>query len=52
MNCTGTPRQRAVIAAFKVKPEAEQREIADAAGVTVIYAGMVIRDYLASRAHD
>ena len=52
MNVTGTERQRAVIAAFKVKPEAEQREIADAAGCTVVYAGMVIRDYLASKAHD
>ena len=52
MNCTGTERQRAVIAAFKMRPEASYPEIASAAGCTVIYAGMVIRDYLASRAHD
>ena len=52
MNVTGTERQRAVIAAFKVKPTASYPEIASAAGVTVIYAGLVVRDYLKSRAHD
>ena len=52
MNCTGTEKQRAIVAAFKMRPEAEQREIASAAGVTELYAGTVIRDYLASRAHD
>jgi hypothetical protein len=52
MNATGTERQRAVIAAFKVKPEATRREIANAAGVTLTYAGQVMRDYLASKARD
>jgi hypothetical protein len=52
MNCTGTERQRAVLAAFKVRPEASQGAIAEAAGVTQQYAGLVIRDYLESRAHE
>jgi hypothetical protein len=52
MNATGTEHQRAVIAAFKVRPEALRREIADAAGVTVAYVDIVLKDYLESKAHE
>lgn len=52
MNATGTERQRAVIAAFKVKPEASHPDIARAAGVTIGYVGHVLRDYLEAKAHE
>jgi hypothetical protein len=35
-----------------MRPEALQSEIAVAAGVTEIYVGLVLRDYLKSRTHD
>ena len=52
MNATGTQRQRAVIAAFRMKPEASQGEIANAAGVTQAYVSAVVQDYLASKERD
>jgi hypothetical protein len=52
MNATGTQRQRAVIAAFLMKPEATQGEIANAAGVTQAYVSAVVQDYLESKAHE
>jgi hypothetical protein len=52
MHAIGTERQRAVIAAFKVKPEATHREIAQAAGVHLRYVSFVLRDYRASKARE
>jgi hypothetical protein len=52
MKATGTQRQLAVLAAFRVKPEASQSEIARAVGVSQAYASLVIRDYLESKAKD
>ena len=52
MNATGTQRQLAVLAAFRVKPEASQVEIARAAGVTASYVSHVLADYLESQAHE
>ena len=52
MNATSTQRQRAVIAAFRMKPEASQVEIAKAAGVTQPYVSSVLRDYLESKEHE
>lgn len=51
MNSIGTQRQRAVIAAFKVKPEATYKEIAAAAAVSLQYAELIVRDYLSSKAN-
>jgi hypothetical protein len=48
----GTERQRAVIAAFKMRPEAAMREIGDAAGVTQGCAAQVIAEYLESQKRD
>src|ERR1017187_4393988 len=52
MNVTGTERQRAVIAAFRMKPEASQGEIARSAGVTQTYVSIILQDYLDSKARD
>jgi hypothetical protein len=52
LKAIGTERQRAVIAAFKVRPEAPRRQIAAAAGVTVGYVMHVLRDYRESRLHE
>lgn len=52
MNATGTQRQLAVLAAFRVKPEASQAAIAKAAGVHTSYVSLVLRDYLESKAHE
>jgi hypothetical protein len=49
---TGTERQRAIIAAFKMRPEATLREIGAAAGVTQSCASQVIADYLESKERD
>jgi hypothetical protein len=46
MNCTGTERQRAVLGAFKAKPESSHKELAAVAGVSKPYVGLVLR------AHD
>jgi hypothetical protein len=52
MNATGTERQRAVIAAYRMKPKARPAEIALAAGVSLSTAQKVIREYRESKAHD
>jgi hypothetical protein len=52
MNVTGTERQRAVIAAYRMKPKARPAEIAQAAGVSLSMAQKVIREYRESKAHD
>jgi hypothetical protein len=52
MHATGTQRQLAVLAAFRVKPEASQVEIAKAAGVTAAYVSTVLDDYFGAKAHE
>ena len=52
MNATGTERQRAVIAAYLMRPDAKQREIAQAAGVPQQNVSTIIRDYLESKERD
>lgn len=52
MNATGTERQRAVIAAYRMAPTALQAEIARAAGVSASYVVTVLGDYLESKARE
>src|SRR5665647_3341307 len=52
MNATGTERQRAVIAAYRMAPTALQAEIARAAGVSASYVATVLGDYLESKARE
>lgn len=52
MNATGTQRQLAVLAAFRVKPDASNVEIAKAAGVTPSYVTLILQDYLESKANE
>jgi hypothetical protein len=51
MNATGTERQLAVLAAFRVKPEASNVEIAKAAGVSPGCVSLTIEDNLTSKAN-
>jgi hypothetical protein len=52
MNATGTERQRAIIAAYRMKPEASQAEIAAAAGVHQTFVSRILGSYLESQARD